>query len=166
MIRKQGKLSFLETDMIYFWTREKLKRHNFVTTLRYHIRKEENVMNEVLIVEDQKAISNLIEISLKQEGYRCTCAYDGQQAADLIERNSYDLILLDIMLPEIDGYELLEYIHPLGIPVICITAKSAVRDRIRGLKMGADDYLIKPFQIGELLARVEAVMRSYDKSSK
>ena len=76
------------------------------------------------------------------------------------------MILLDIMLPEIDGYELLEYIHPLGIPVICITAKSAVRDRIRGLKMGADDYLIKPFQIGELLARVEAVMRRYDKSSK
>lgn len=166
MIWKQGKLSFLETDMIYFRKREKLKRHNFVTTLRYHIRKEENVMNEVLIVEDEKAISNLIEISLKQEGYRCTCAYDGQQAADLIERNSYDLILLDIMLPEIDGYELLEYIHPLGIPVICITAKSAVRDRIRGLKMGADDYLIKPFQIGELLARVEAVMRRYDKSSK
>jgi len=123
-------------------------------------------MNEVLIVEDEKAISNLIEINLKQEGYRCTCAYDGKRAADLIEKNSYDLILLDIMLPEIDGYELLEYIHPLGIPVICITAKSAVRDRIRGLKMGADDYLIKPFQIGELLARVEAVLRRYDKSSK
>lgn len=124
-------------------------------------------MNEVLIVEDEKAISNLIEISLKQEGYRCTCAYDGQQAADLIERNSYDLILLDIMLPEIDGYELLEYIHPLGIPVICITAKSAVRDRIRGLKMGARTIIsLNLFRLEKLLARVEAVMRRYDKSSK
>lgn len=75
-------------------------------------------------------------------------------------------MLLDIMLPEIDGYELLEYIKPLGMPVIFITAKGAVQDRIKGLKLGADDYIVKPFQIGELLARVEAVLRRYGKINR
>jgi len=123
-------------------------------------------MLNVLIVEDEQAIANLININLCDEGYRCTCAYDGKQGADFIEKESFDLILLDIMLPEIDGYELLEYIKPLGTPVIFITAKGALNDRIKGLKLGADDYLVKPFQIGELLARVEAVLRRYDKSDK
>jgi DNA-binding response OmpR family regulator len=118
-----------------------------------------NNMLNILIVEDEQAIANLIHMSLSDEGHRCTCAYDGRQGADLIEKESFDLILLDIMLPEIDGYELLEYIKPKGIPVIFITAKGAVSDRIKGLKLGADDYLVKPFQIGELLARVEAVLR-------
>ena len=123
-------------------------------------------MLNVLIVEDEAAIANLIYVSLSDEGYRCTCAFDGKQGADCIEKENYDLILLDIMLPEIDGYELLEYIKPLGIPVIFITAKGAVNDRIKGLKLGADDYLVKPFQIGELSARVEAVLRRYGKSEK
>jgi len=123
-------------------------------------------MLKILIVEDEQAISNLIYVNLSEEGYRCTCALDGQQAADFIEEEDYDLILLDIMLPEIDGYELLEFIKPLGTPVIFITAKGAVNDRIKGLKLGADDYLVKPFQIGELLARVEAVLRRYGKSEK
>ena len=123
-------------------------------------------MLNVLIVEDEQAIANLIYINLSDEGYHCTCAFDGKQGADLIEKENYDLILLDIMLPEIDGYELLEYIRPMGIPVIFITAKGAVNDRIKGLKLGADDYLVKPFQIGELLARVEAVLRRYGKSDK
>ena len=123
-------------------------------------------MLNVLIVEDEQAIANLIYINLSDEGYRCTCAFDGKIGADLIEKENYDLILLDIMLPEIDGYELLEYIKPLGTPVIFITAKGAVDDRIKGLKLGADDYLVKPFQIGELLARVEAVLRRYGKCEK
>ena len=123
-------------------------------------------MLKVLIVEDEQAIANLININLSDEGYHCTCAYDGMQAADFIENEHYDLILLDIMLPEVDGYELLEYVKPLGTPVIFITAKGAISDRIKGLKLGADDYLVKPFQIGELLARVEAVMRRYGKSEK
>ena len=76
------------------------------------------------------------------------------------------MILLDIMLPEINGYELLEYIKPLEIPVIFLTAKSAVDDRIKGLKLGADDYISKPFQVGELIARVEAVLRRYGKAGK
>lgn len=123
-------------------------------------------MTKILIVEDEPSIANLIYVNLSDEGYHCSCAFDGKQAADLIERQHFDLILLDIMLPEVDGYELLEYIKPLGTPVIFITAKGAVDDRIKGLKLGADDYLAKPFQIGELLARVEAVLRRYGKSEK
>lgn len=120
-------------------------------------------MHKILIVEDDEAISNLININLQDEGYHCTCAYDGKQAADFLEENLYDLVLLDIMLPEVDGYELLEYIKPLGIPVIFLTAKGTLEDRVMGLKAGADDYIVKPFQIGELLARVEAVLRRYGK---
>ena len=120
----------------------------------------------ILIVEDEPSISNLINVNLTAEGYHCTCALDGQAAADLIEANQYDLILLDIMLPEIDGYELLEYIKPMGTPVIFITAKGATGDKIKGLKLGAEDYLVKPFQIGELLARVEVVLRRYSKNDK
>jgi len=123
-------------------------------------------MLKILIVEDEQAIANLIYVNLSQEGYHCTCASDGKQAADFIENESYDLILLDIMLPEIDGYELLEYIKPSNTPVIFITAKGTVNDKIKGLKLGADDYLVKPFQIGELTARVEAVLRRFGKSEK
>ena len=123
-------------------------------------------MLNILIVEDEQAIANLIYVNLSDEGYRCTCAFDGKHGADLIEKENYDLILLDIMLPKIDGYELLEYVKPMGTPVIFITAKGAVNDRIKGLKLGADDYIVKPFQIGELSARVEAVLRRYGKSEK
>jgi len=123
-------------------------------------------MLNILIVEDEQAISNLIYVNLIEEGYSCTCAHDGKVAADYIEQQTYDLILLDIMLPEHDGYELLEFIKPTGTPVIFITAKGSVNDKIKGLKLGADDYLTKPFQIGELLARVEAVMRRYGKSDR
>ena len=114
---------------------------------------------KVLIVEDDKSIANLIKINLTSEGYECICALDGKAGADYIEKEYFDLILLDIMLPEIDGYELLEYVKPMGTPVIFLTAKSGVNDRIMGLKLGADDYIIKPFQVGELLARVEALLR-------
>ena len=123
-------------------------------------------MNKILIVEDEESISNLIKMNLTTEGYRCACAFDGKAAADFIEKENFDLILLDIMLPEINGYELLEYIKPLEVPVIFLTAKSEVDDRIKGLKLGADDYISKPFQVGELLARVEAVLRRYGKAGK
>lgn len=123
-------------------------------------------MLNILIVEDEEPIANLINMNLSAEGYACTCAFDGEQGADCFERGSFDLVLLDIMLPGIDGYELLEYIKPFGTPVIFLTAKSDVNDRIKGLRLGADDYLVKPFQIGELLARVEAVLRRFGKSEK
>lgn len=120
-------------------------------------------MQRILIVEDEEAIANLIKVNLTAEGYCCICAYDGKAGADYIEKEAFDLILLDIMLPEINGYELLEYVKPLGTPVIFLTAKGGVDDRIKGLKLGADDYIVKPFQIGELIARVEALLRRYGK---
>ena len=122
-------------------------------------------MLRVLIVEDDAAISNLISTTLQGEGYTCVCGQDGREGADLFESGSYDLVLLDLMLPEISGYDLLEYIRPTGTPVIIISAMGQVQDRIRGLKMGADDYLVKPFQIGELVARVESVLRRTRKGS-
>jgi DNA-binding response OmpR family regulator len=120
-------------------------------------------MINILIVEDEKPIANLIKISLTKAGYTCTCVYDGLTASDLLETNTYDLVLLDIMLPGASGYDVLEYIKPLKIPVIFITAKNSVNDRVKGLKMGAEDYIIKPFEIVELLARVEVVLRRYNK---
>jgi len=121
-------------------------------------------MLKILIVEDEKPISNLIHISLANAGYHSECVYDGLSAANKIETTNYDLILLDIMLPKIDGYELMEYIKPIGIPVIFLTAKASVADRVKGLKLGADDYLVKPFEIIELLARVQSVLRRYHKT--
>lgn len=120
-------------------------------------------MQKILIVEDEEAISNLIKVNLTAEGYDCTCAYDGEAGADCIEKENFDLILLDIMLPKINGYELLEYVKTIGTPVIFLTAKGTLNDRIKGLKLGADDYIVKPFQIGELKARVEALLRRYGK---
>lgn len=124
-------------------------------------------MNQILIVEDEQAIRELIKITLEAQGYRCETAEDGEIAADLIEQENYDLILLDIMLPKVDGYELLEYIRQTKyeVPVIFLTAKSQTKDKIKGLKEGADDYITKPFEIEELTARVEAVLRRYHKTS-
>ncbi len=122
-------------------------------------------MVNILIVEDEKPISDLIKLSLKGAGYFCSCVYDGETAADMIEENRYDLILLDIMIPYIDGFELLEYIKPFDIPVIFITAMNSTKDRVKGLKMGAEDYIVKPFEVVELLARVEVVLRRFHKTS-
>lgn len=121
-------------------------------------------MLQILIVEDEKPISNLVRLSLTKAGYACTCAFDGMSAADLLEQNRYDLILLDVMLPLVDGFELMEYIRPLEIPVIFMTARDSVPDRVKGLRLGADDYIVKPFEVVELLARVDAVLRRYHKT--
>ncbi|MBQ8857200.1 MAG: response regulator transcription factor [Lachnospiraceae bacterium] len=121
-------------------------------------------MIRILIVEDEKSISELIKINLKKAGYACECVYDGASAADIVEKQYFDLILLDVMLPKIDGFELMNYIKSLEIPVIFLTAKASVEDRVKGLRLGADDYLTKPFEIVELLARVEAVLRRYHKT--
>lgn len=121
-------------------------------------------MSKVLIVEDEIAISDLIKIELESKGYKCDVANDGEIGADYIEKNNYDLLLLDIMLPNVDGYELLEYNKKTKqIPTIFITAKSQTKDKIKGLNEGADDYIIKPFEMGELIARIEAVLRRYNK---
>lgn len=122
-------------------------------------------MTHVLIVEDEHLIARLIEMSLTRAGYACTVAENGRRAADLIEGRDYDLALLDIMLPGVDGYELLDYLRPQGVPVIFITAKGTVKDRVEGLRRGADDYIVKPFEVEELLARVESVLRRAGKGN-
>lgn len=121
-------------------------------------------MAKIFIVEDEKPISDLIQMNLEGTGHSCDCVYNGMDAANILERRSYDLVLLDIMLPEVNGYELLEYIKPMEIPVIFITAKGKTEDKVKGLKLGADDYLVKPFEIVELLARVETVLRRSGKT--
>lgn len=123
-------------------------------------------MIKILIVDDEKPICDLIDLNLSAAGYSCTAVQDGLEAVGLIEKEAFDLILLDIMLPGASGYDIMEYIQPMGIPVIFITAKHEVRDRVKGLKLGADDYLVKPFDVVELVARVEAVLRRYNKANQ
>ena len=123
-------------------------------------------MVEILIVEDEKAISDLIRINLSMAGYSCTTAYDGKEAADLLENRNFDLVLLDVMLPEISGFELMEYIRPMSIPVIFITAMGSLDNRVKGLTSGAEDYIVKPFEIAERMARVNIVLRRYKKTEK
>lgn len=121
-------------------------------------------MNKILIVEDEEPIANLIRMNLVKAGYQCEIAADGEAAADCIEERSFDLILLDIMLPKLNGYEVLEYAKAVNIPVIFLTAMGETEQKVKGLKMGAEDYIAKPFEISELLARVETVLRRYQKT--
>ncbi len=123
-------------------------------------------MIKILVVDDEKPICDLIDLNLSAAGYHCSTVQDGLAAIDRIEQEHFDLILLDVMLPGADGYDIMEYIRPLEIPVIFVTAKHAVRDRVKGLKLGADDYLVKPFDVVELVARVEAVLRRYHKADQ
>ena len=116
-------------------------------------------MIRILIVEDELPIANLIRLSLSKAGYTCDCVYNGGAAADQIAAQSYDLILLDVMLPEVDGFTLLEYIRPYEIPVIFLTAKNAVQDRVKGLRLGAEDYIVKPFNPMELKIRIEKILK-------
>ncbi|MCI8585840.1 MAG: response regulator transcription factor [Lachnospiraceae bacterium] len=121
-------------------------------------------MIRILIVDDEKPICDLIDINLSAAGYHCRSVQDGLKAIDLIEKEDFDLILLDIMLPGADGFDIMEYIRPLKVPVIFITAKNDVRDKVKGLKLGAEDYLVKPFDVLELVARVEVVLRRFHKT--
>ena len=115
----------------------------------------------VLLVEDDGGVSRFIKKGLKEEGYVVDAAFDGEEGLHLALSQTYDLIILDILLPEMDGYEVLRKIREKGvvIPVICLTAKDEKEDIIQGLELGADDYLIKPFSFSELLARIKAVLR-------
>ena len=122
-------------------------------------------MNPILIVDDEAAIAMLVRRILTEAGYRCQAVTDSRAAADLLEKNSYDLVLLDVMMPHLDGYDLLAYLRPTGTPCIFITAKDAVAERVRGLNSGADDYIVKPFAPTELVARVESVLRRAGRST-
>ena len=121
-------------------------------------------MAVILVVDDEKKINDLISMNLEMVGHRAIQAFTSKEALEWNQRAELDLVLLDIMLPKINGYELMEYLAQLQIPVIFITAKGSVQDRVKGLHMGADDYLVKPFAVDELTARVESVLRRYHKS--
>lgn len=121
-------------------------------------------MAKILIVEDELSINRLIQKNLSLTGHACTQAFDGEEAIALLGEECFDLIILDIMLPRADGYEVLDVAE--GTPVIFLTAKSELADKLKGLKRGADDYLTKPFQMLELAARVESVLRRTKKTEQ
>ena len=123
-------------------------------------------MIRILVVDDEKPIAKYIKLTLKQAGYWVDCAFDGMTALEKAEQVNYDLILLDVMLPEIDGFSLMEYLAPKEVPVIFLTAKGGVQDRVKGLRLGAEDYIVKPFDVMELQARVEVVLRRYKKTEE
>ncbi|WP_035765466.1 response regulator transcription factor [Butyrivibrio sp. NC2002] len=116
---------------------------------------------KLLLAEDEKELSNALVAILKHSGYTVDAVYDGQDALDYILSSDYDGIILDIMMPHLEGTEVLKRIRDKGVqtPVLFLTAKSEIEDRIAGLDLGADDYLTKPFDMGELLARIRAMTR-------
>ena len=118
----------------------------------------------ILIVEDDHSISELLNMNLSVVGYRCDVASDGKKAAEMIRGENYDLAILDIMLSEVDGFELYEHMSDREIPVIYLSAKSDVQSKVKGLKMGAEDYITKPFDILELIVRVEKVLKRSEKN--
>ena len=120
-------------------------------------------MNErILVVDDEKAIADLVGIYLTKEGFDVQIAYSGADAAKAILEQEFDLALLDVMLPDIDGFELLRTIRAsYTYPVIMLTARDAQQDKVEGLSLGADDYVVKPFRPLELIARVQAQLRRY-----
>lgn len=121
-------------------------------------------MERILIVEDEVKISRLIELQLKHEGFITDTAFDGSEGLSKIEKNNYDLVLLDLMLPRIDGIEVCNRVRQFSdIPIIMLTAKDDVRDKVSGLDTGADDYLTKPFVFEELSARIRANLRKQRK---
>ncbi len=115
----------------------------------------------ILIIEDEKKLSDILSKALKSERYSVDVVYDGEEGLDKALKNNYSLILLDIMLPKKDGMEVCKELRKKGIhtPIIMITARGTVEDRVTGLDLGADDYLVKPFGLDELFARIRAVMR-------
>jgi len=119
----------------------------------------------ILIVEDEKSINRLIKKNLELVGHTCVSVFDGEAAFDEIEKNTFDLMLLDIMMPKMDGFEVVQEIRE-DIPVIFLTALGTVQDRIKGLQLGADDYIVKPFDMLELQARIESVLRRTNKMDK
>lgn len=121
-------------------------------------------MARVLVVEDEVLINKHITDELTYIGHKCLSTFDGEEALELINSNTFDLIILDVMLPKISGFELMKHIKK--IPVIFVTAKSDLNDRLNGLELGADDYIVKPFEMPELLARVRVVLRRTNRSER
>ncbi len=123
--------------------------------------------NKILVVDDEKLIVKGIKFSLEQEGLSVDCAYDGEEAVAAVRANNYDVILLDVMLPKLSGFEVCQQIREFSdVPIIMLTAKSEDIDKIMGLEYGADDYITKPFNILEVKARLKAILRRSRKQQK
>lgn len=120
-------------------------------------------MAHILIVEDEKSINDLIAMNLELVGHTSEQVYAGNEVLECLKQNDYSLIIMDIMLPGLNGFALMQYV-PKSTPVIFLTAKGNLSDRVKGLKLGADDYIVKPFETIELLARIEAVLRRTQRS--
>lgn len=125
-----------------------------------------NGFNNVLIADDDKNICELVRLYLEKEGYTSVCVYDGKSAVDAVMTGNFSIVILDIMMPKLDGMDALKQIRKTSdIPVIMLTAKGEVIDRVLGLEIGADDYIVKPFEPKELIARIKAVLRRYGSSA-
>ncbi|MEE0253105.1 MAG: response regulator transcription factor [Acutalibacteraceae bacterium] len=122
-------------------------------------------MAKILIVEDDVNIAKMLEVTLSIGGYESERCDNGKKAVDLVTTQSYDLVLLDVMLPDMDGFKVIEYIDKEETAVIFLTALQDVMDKVKGLKLGAEDYIVKPFETVELLARIEVVLRRKHKSN-
>ena len=123
--------------------------------------------NRILVVDDEKLIVKGLRFSLEQDGMEVDCAYDGQEAIDLAKQKEYDVVLLDVMLPVFDGFEVCQQIREFSdMPIIMLTAKGNDMDKILGLDMGADDYITKPFNILEVKARIKAIIRRNSRKSR
>ena len=118
-------------------------------------------MNRILLVEDEESLARGLQFNLEAEGYKVTLARDGQQAIDFFDQQKFDLVILDVMLPYHDGFEIAQYIREKSqqLPILFLTARRSPDDRIKGLKLGADDYLAKPFSLDELLLRVKRILQ-------
>lgn len=124
-------------------------------------------MARVLVVDDEKLIVKGIRFSLEQDGYEVDCAYDGEEAIEMAKKTEYDIVLLDVMLPKHDGFEVCQAIREFSdMPVIMLTAKGSDMDKILGLEYGADDYISKPFNILEVKARIRAIIRRSMKAKR
>ncbi len=121
-------------------------------------------MINILIIEDDENIAKMIKATLSIVGYNGTCCYDGKSGMEEAQKGTYDLVLLDIMLPEMSGFEVMEHISDCGSPVIFLTAMQDVADKVKGLRLGAEDYIVKPFEALELLARIDVVLRRSNKT--
>ena len=121
---------------------------------------------KVLVVDDEKLIVKGIRFSLEQDGMEVDCAYDGEEAIEAAKKKEYDVVLLDIMLPKLSGFEVCQQIREFSsMPIIMLTAKGDDMDKILGLEYGADDYITKPFNILEVKARIKAIMRRSSKNA-
>lgn len=134
-----------------------------MTQVMEHRRREvdTSAAMRLLVIEDDKRVANFMRRSLLEAGWAVDCAYDGEKGLQFAQAGDYDLIILDLMLPKLDGLSLLKAIrrHRVATPVLAVTAKGAVRDRVTGLNAGCDDYLTKPFAVAELVARVRCLLR-------